>query len=115
MVKLIKKIKRRNIVILLITIGVYLGNIMCVSLNQVSEDRIPAGEKRFAGSASCASCHNEIYKSDIQTAHYLDSRPASKEFIKGSFARNRNEFVYNKWTKVVMEQKKDRFFQAAMI
>lgn len=116
MVNYIRKIKRQNVVILLISILVYLGNVMSVSLNDTTaQKKLAAEEKRFAGSASCASCHSEIYKSHIQTAHYLDSRPASKEFIKGSFAPGKNKFVYNKWTKVVLEWEKNKFFQVAFI
>ena len=116
MVNYIRKIKRQNVVILLISILVYLGNVMSVSLNDTTaQKKLPAQEKKFAGSASCASCHNEIYKSHIQTAHYLDSRPASKEFIKGSFEKDKNKFVYNKWTKVLLEREKNKFFQVAFI
>lgn len=96
----------------MISAAVYAGSIICSSFNTQS----PADqEKKFAGSASCASCHKEIYKSHIQTAHYLDSRPATKESIKGSFANGKNKFVYNKWMEVVLEQKKDSFFQTAYI
>lgn len=116
MINQIKKIKKHNLVLVFITLTVYLANIMCVSLEHLPGEENRLGqEKKFAGSASCASCHNEIYKNHIQTAHYMDSKPASKEFIKGSFARDKNKFVYNKWTKVVLEQKKDKFFQVALI
>jgi len=116
MIKYLRKIRRQNVVILLISTAVYLGNIMCSSFNYVPlPENLPGKKKRFAGSASCASCHNEIYKSHIQTAHYLDSRPASKEFIKGNFAPGKNKFVYNKWTEVALEQKNNKFFQAAFI
>ena len=70
---------------------------------------------KFAGSAACAGCHKDIYESHIKTAHYLDSRPAAKEFIKGSFSPGKNKFVYNKWMEVVLERKKNRFFQVAYI
>ncbi len=73
------------------------------------------GEEEYAGSAVCANCHKDIYDSCIKTAHYLDSRPASKKFIKGSFAKGKNTFVYNQWMTVTLEQKKDSFFQRASI
>jgi len=112
----IKKIKKQNVVILVISLAVFMGNVMSTSLNPVTFGKKSADEeKKFAGSASCSSCHKEIYKSHIQTAHYHDSRPASKESIKGSFARGRNNFIYNRFTKVLLEQKKDQFFQAALI
>jgi len=87
MASYIRKIKKQNVFILLISVVVYLGNVMSTSLNPAAQKEMAADqEKKFAGSASCASCHNDIYKSHIQTAHYHDSRPANQEFIKGSFA-----------------------------
>ncbi|MGH2648812.1 MAG: multiheme c-type cytochrome, partial [Ginsengibacter sp.] len=71
--------------------------------------------KKYAGSAVCASCHRDIYDTHIKTAHYLDSRPAAKKFIKGSFAKGENGFVYNKWMEVKLVQKKDSFYQRAYI
>lgn len=96
----------------LLAVIVYLGNMLCGAFDQSSQPGGPKQqEKRFAGSASCASCHHEIYQSHIQTAHYLDSRPASEEAIKGSFETGNNKFAYNKMMEVVMEQKGNRFFQ----
>ncbi|MEP7372597.1 MAG: multiheme c-type cytochrome [Chitinophagaceae bacterium] len=109
------KIKRQNVVILLIAMLIYLGNVMCITLGNATLQKGVLDKKKFAGSATCASCHNEIYKSHIETAHYRDSRPASKESIKGSFAPGKNKYVYNKWTEVVLEQKDNKFFQTAHI
>lgn len=72
------------------------------------------GEK-YAGSAACASCHKDFYESHLKTAHFLDSRQAAKEFIKGSFVQGQNKFVFNRWMEVLLEQKKDSFFQSAFI
>src|SRR5205085_6099990 len=63
----------------------------------------------------CASCHKDIYESHVKTAHYLDSKPASKEFIKGSFAEGKNKFVFNQLMYVMLEQKENKFFQTAYI
>jgi hypothetical protein len=112
MPKYLKRIRKQNGVIALLAIMVYLGNVLCSSFYLPSR---PQQEKKFAGSASCAACHNEIYKSHIHTAHYFDSRPASGETIKGSFARDKNKFVYNKNMEVVMEAKKNRFFQVSYV
>ena len=116
MFKYKKKIKRQNVVILLISLLVYLGNVMSTSLSDsILQENVQNEKKKFAGSSTCASCHNEIYKSHIQTAHYFDSRPATKEFIKGSFSDGKNKFVYNKWMYVMLEEKDKKFFQTAYI
>src|SRR5687767_14524114 len=108
MVSYIRKIKRQNVVILLISMVVYLGNVMSTTLNHSTlKEKSADQEKKFAGSASCASCHNDIYKSHIQTAHYFDSRPAVEEFIKGSFAEGKNKYVYNKWMYVTLEKQEN--------
>src|SRR5690349_6555514 len=68
--------------------------------------------KVFAGSVTCRKCHAAIYDSFVHTAHYLTSRPASKEFVKGSFAENENVFSFDT-SKVIMEQVGDDMYQVA--
>ncbi|MEP6594594.1 MAG: multiheme c-type cytochrome [Ginsengibacter sp.] len=115
--KYLRKIRKSSYVILAILIIVYVGNVMFTTFDapvkRISKQN--NDEKKFAGSAACASCHKDIYKSHIKTAHYLDSKPAAKAFIKGSFSAGKNKFVYNKWMEVVLEQRKDSFFQTAYI
>ncbi|WP_285652842.1 multiheme c-type cytochrome [Allomuricauda sp. NBRC 101325] len=41
--------------------------------------------EQFAGSESCIACHQEIYQSHIQTAHYNTSAVATAETLKGVF------------------------------
>jgi hypothetical protein len=74
----------------------------------------PTQPGAFAGSAVCASCHKDIYAAHIQTAHYLDSRPASAAAIKGSFKYGHNRFVYNDHMEVELEKKDGRFYQTAL-
>jgi hypothetical protein len=109
-------IKRKTFVILAILTAGFLFNLVCGFLKPRDDYQQSLQDKnRFAGSAKCASCHAEIYKEHIQTAHYLDSRPATKQFIKGSFADGKNKFIYNKWMQVRLEEKEGRFFQTAYI
>src|SRR5947208_200806 len=104
-VKSLRKIRKSNYVMLAILIILYFGNVMFTSFNTLTKQ--PNAENvdrnKFAGSASCAGCHKDIYESHIKTAHYLDSRPAAKEFIKGSFSPGKNKFVYNQWMEVRLE------------
>lgn len=117
MFKLFGKIKKSHFVILGLCLVIYFGNVMFITAGNTfnSRDKIENDITKFAGSAVCATCHKDIYESHIKTAHYLDSRPAAKEFIKGSFSRGKNKFVYNKWSEVILEQKEDSFFQTAFI
>ncbi len=112
-----QNIKKRNWIVLSILAIVYFGNVFCNSLNHsTSELSFENTDKNgFAGSASCQSCHKTIYESYLHTAHYLTSRPASKEFIKGSFDSGKNKYVYNKFMYVEMNNEEDSFYQTAMI
>lgn len=117
MVKYLRKIRMRSYVMLGILTVIYCSNVMFITFqHSTTLSGIQNNNReKFAGSESCAGCHKTIYESHIKTAHYLDSRPASKEFIKGQFTAGKNHFVYNKWMEVVMEQKKNEFFQTAFI
>ncbi|MEO9211389.1 MAG: cytochrome c3 family protein [Ginsengibacter sp.] len=94
-----------------------MGNVASSSFEaSITQTRV--GDKdgiKYVGSEVCASCHKNIYESHLKTAHFLDSRPASKEFIKGSFLPGQNKFVYNKWMEVLLEQKNNAFYQTAFI
>jgi hypothetical protein len=69
----------------------------------------------YAGAAACIGCHKAIYDSFTATSHYITSRPASAEFIKGSFEKGENFFSYNPFMNVQMENKDGRFFQTSYI
>jgi hypothetical protein len=101
----------RNLVFLVILFLIILGTIMCSSLQHTVASTEPA----FAGSVSCQSCHRNIFDSSRHTAHYLTSRPAAEQFIKGSFEPGKNRFVYNQWMEVVLEKKDSTFLQTSYV
>jgi hypothetical protein len=68
---------------------------------------------QFAGSASCAGCHKKIYDSHLHTPHYLTTRPALQEYIKGSFEKGSNRFAYDSDRVVYMEKRDSGFYQVA--
>jgi len=67
--------------------------------------------EQFAGSESCASCHKNIYESHIHTPHYLTTRPASAEYILGSFEPGKNRYAYDSNVVVVMEKSDSGYYQ----
>ena len=67
--------------------------------------------QQFAGSASCANCHKNIYDKHIHTAHYLTSRMGEEKYIRGSFDKGKNFFVFNNSAVVAMEKRKGGFYQ----
>ena len=68
--------------------------------------------EQFAGSASCINCHKNVYDSFVHTAHYLSSRVADSNTIKGSFKQGNNQFLFGN-TIVMMEKHDSNFYQIA--
>jgi len=79
----------------------------CLNFNKNEDPRGSA----YAGSASCGSCHKDIYNSSLHTAHFFASQPANFHTIQGSFSKGTNEFVFNPKMKVVMDKRDTGFFQ----
>lgn len=65
----------------------------------------------FAGSASCAGCHKDLYEDHLHTAHFLTSGLPSDEYIKGSFEPGSDTYSFNRSVSVVMEKRRDGYYQ----
>ncbi len=117
MANYLRKIKKHNYVTLGILVLVYLGSLLSSGYNRVNSPRKINRfiDTPYAGSASCMSCHKDIYESHIKTAHYLTSRIAERKYIRGSFEAGKNSFRYNKFMNVVLQQKDNGFFQTGYI
>ena len=114
--KYLPKIRAWYLVVLILTAAVYLFNKYYISSPLPAAALITNGQGlAFSGSASCVTCHKDIYEGHIHTAHYLDSRPASGRYIKGSFDSGKNIFAYSAEKEVLMQRQGGRFFQTAMI
>ena len=80
------------------------------------EPSLPSGKDRssFVGASTCGKCHQTIFESFRQTAHYLTSRPPRADSIVGRFApghatlRTRNPDLWFEMT-----ASEDGFFQTA--
>lgn len=108
--------KRTMRTISIIVLSVFLlikctGNEKPVSESQKKEE--VERKKNFAGSASCASCHKDIYESHINTAHFRTSQPATKELIKGSFEKGQNIFAFSEKVFIAMEKRDSGYYQTA--
>jgi len=108
--------KKYGLPILFILGFVYAGSIFCNGSGELKGMTLPNNNPNpYAGSASCRTCHKDIYDTHILTAHYRDSGPADERFIKGSFDSPKNRFRLNKFTELVMEKTDSGFFQTAYI
>ena len=70
--------------------------------------------KSFAGSQSCIPCHESIYRTHLNTAHYNTSALAEGLAPKGNFGKSENE-VLLVGSHVVMDTEGDDHFQIAMV
>src|SRR5579863_8436783 len=104
MVNHFRKIKNSYYVILALLIAIIFFTQMCTSRHDADANPLifdsygqafagsglprglvpgPSSSATFTqGSVACMTCHKEIYKTHIGTAHYRDSRPADPAFIK---------------------------------
>ncbi|MFN5021527.1 MAG: cytochrome c3 family protein [bacterium] len=64
---------------------------------------------------ACRNCHQDIYDSYTKTAHYIDSRAASTESIKGSFDNGNNSFHFNLFMHVDMIKENKKLVQSSRI
>jgi Doubled CXXCH motif (Paired_CXXCH_1) len=78
--------------------------------NDASDYIDPRGTS-YAGSVSCAACHQEIYNEAINSSHFKASAQASIKNVQGHFKTGYNSFFYDKDTKIVMENRNNEFFQ----
>ena len=70
-------------------------------------------EKNFAGSASCAGCHKDIYERHVHTAHFNTSAIATEKNILGSFDSTKNTFQFSTGGLVKMEKRNGGLYQVA--
>jgi hypothetical protein len=99
-----------------ISIMILMVSVFTKCINE--EDKKPLSENKiepalFGGSESCAGCHKKIYNSQIHTPHYLTTRPALKEYIKGNFEDGKNIYAYDSDRIVHMEKRDSGFYQVA--
>jgi predicted CXXCH cytochrome family protein len=75
------------------------------------KDYIDPRGATFAGSESCLECHPKIYNDALKSSHYKASEAASINNVLGNFSTGHNTYVYDKDTKIVMENRNNKLFQ----
>ncbi|TDO84218.1 putative CXXCH cytochrome family protein [Flavobacterium chryseum] len=81
------------------------------SCKNESDNYIDPRGTDYAGSESCIQCHQAQSESAFHTSHFKATAPATKENILGHFKDGKNIFVYDKDTKLVMEERNDTMYQ----
>lgn len=90
------KLKKRNS-ILVVIIFISVTCVILISRDKEEYQTIPKempvhyNGEQFAGSESCIPCHQNIYQSHLETAHYNTSTVANERTLKGNFDKSSNE------------------------
>jgi len=100
---------KKSIVVILLSIAL-LAALLPTCRSKVVTDR--AGNA-FAGSASCAKCHQKISETYAHTDHFWDSREANAQTVKGRFVHDSDYVMvnYDPNNIVVMQKKYGGLFQ----
>lgn len=101
----------------LLTVGLFLALAFLASTCDFAKRQrefsgvVHASGREFAGADKCVACHRSIAESHSRTPHFLTSRRAGIESVKGSFDSGRNVLVLNKKLKIEMEKTPAGLFQ----
>ncbi len=109
------KINRSFLVILILTLSVAILTKCMPGQEKNKIARKQTGYSDFAGSASCMSCHKNIYDSHLQTGHHLSADATRGDDIKGSFEEGHNTFAFNTMEKIAMEKREDGYYQVLYV
>jgi predicted CXXCH cytochrome family protein len=85
--------------------------VLLTNCTNKSDEYIDPRGTDFAGSESCIQCHKTQHDAVSHSSHFSASSPALKENILGHFQNGSNTFVYDKNTKLVMEERNDSLYQ----
>src|SRR6185437_11444220 len=101
--------------VVILIAGIFLLAQCIVSASTKTEIAKSSEFLQYAGSEACISCHKNIYDSHIHTAHYLTSRPATDQYILGSFDFGKNIFAFSKDTMVKLEKRDHSYYPVASL
>jgi nitrate/TMAO reductase-like tetraheme cytochrome c subunit len=66
----------------------------------------------YAGAETCRKCHQQIYDSYVQTAHFNTSSHSIPVAVQAGFNEGSNVFRFNDSTTVVMEKINGKYYQS---
>ncbi|MDX6180620.1 cytochrome c3 family protein [Flavobacterium sp. Fl-77] len=85
--------------------------LLATNCNNKSEEYIDPRGTDYAGSESCIQCHQAQYEMASHSSHFKATSLPTKENILGDFSQGNHVFIYDKNTKLVMEQRNDSLYQ----
>src|SRR5688572_10110548 len=66
----------------------------------------------YAGSQTCRKCHQQVYDSYVQTAHFNTSSHSLPPVVQAAFEKGKNVFRFNDSTEVIMEKLDSQYYQS---
>lgn len=96
-----------------IFVGAIFGGILVLILSQCiffEKPEDPRGD-RYAGSATCVKCHQNIYNSFLHTAHFNTSRLTDTSVLSKNLSKSGNRYVFNTTLRVDMEKLNEKYYQ----
>ncbi len=109
---------RKPSAIICLIVGLCILLIQCIDRGNIKQQKSTIENVQFsdfAGSATCANCHKDIYNNFILTGHSSTSQIANENNIKGSFEKGKNVFHYSPGLFISMEKSDSGFFQVEYI
>src|SRR5215213_4115697 len=103
---LLARHKKLVTVFLILLCIIFLSN--CIADSKKADIR---GEA-YAGAHTCKKCHEQIYDSYIQTAHFNTSSNLLPVEVKKAFENGKNVFRFNDSTEVIMEKVDGQYYQS---
>lgn len=98
--------KKLRILFTILVLAVFFSN-----CSNKSDEYIDPRGTDYAGSESCIQCHQTQYDMALKTSHFKATAPATLENVLGDFNKGNHVFIYDKNTKLVMEQRNDSLYQ----
>jgi nitrate/TMAO reductase-like tetraheme cytochrome c subunit len=98
--------------ILLVTAVILLCIVVLSNCMSDAKETTDIRGPKYAGSNTCRKCHQQVYDSYVQTAHYNTSTHSLPDEVHGAFEKGKNVFKFNDSTEVVMENIEGRFYQS---
>ena len=109
----ILKFKRSSLLIFLI-ISLFFFLVQCINNGADKKEAVARKNdvyQQYAGSETCAKCHQNIYDSFIRTGHSTTSLITGADNIMGSFEKGNNAFHYNPALFVSMQKTDSGFYE----
>lgn len=90
---------------------VFLTSFLFFSCGEKDADYTDPRGSTYASNVSCMECHQDIYNASLNSSHFKSSAHANIKNVLGHFDADKNIYIYDQNTKIVMEKRNNEYFQ----